>query len=39
MFRVIENARMTIGTKSASTLSTGYLNALEYARERVRGPT
>ncbi len=38
MFRVIEHARMTIGTKSAATLSTGYLNALEYARERVQGP-
>ncbi|MDH5520514.1 MAG: acyl-CoA dehydrogenase, partial [Acidimicrobiia bacterium] len=37
MFRVIENARMTIGTKSAATLSTGYLNALEYAKERVQG--
>ncbi len=37
MFRVIEAARMTIGTKSAATLSTGYLNALEYARERVQG--
>jgi alkylation response protein AidB-like acyl-CoA dehydrogenase len=38
MFRVIEAARMTIGTKSASTLSTGYLNALEYAQQRVQGP-
>lgn len=38
MFRVIENARMLIGVKSAATLSTGYLNALEYARERVQGP-
>ncbi len=37
MFRVIEHARMTIGTKSASTLSTGYLNALDYAKERVQG--
>jgi hypothetical protein len=37
MFRVIEHARMTIGTKSAATLSTGYLNALEYATERVQG--
>ncbi len=37
MFRVIEHARMTIGTKSAATLSTGYLNALEYAKERVQG--
>ncbi len=38
MFRVIEHARMTIGTKSAATLSTGYLGALEYARQRVQGP-
>jgi alkylation response protein AidB-like acyl-CoA dehydrogenase len=38
MFRVIEHARMTIGTKAASTLSTGYLNALAFARERVQGP-
>ncbi|HSJ27028.1 MAG TPA: acyl-CoA dehydrogenase [Acidimicrobiia bacterium] len=37
MFRVIENARMTIGMKSAATLSTGYLNALAYARERHQG--
>jgi hypothetical protein len=28
---------MTIGTKSAATLSTGYLNALEYAKERKQG--
>lgn len=38
MFRVIEAARMTIGTKSAATLSTGYLNALEHAKQRVQGP-
>jgi alkylation response protein AidB-like acyl-CoA dehydrogenase len=38
MFRVVEHARMTIGTKAAATLSTGYLNALQYARERVQGP-
>jgi alkylation response protein AidB-like acyl-CoA dehydrogenase len=37
MFTVIENARMTIGVKSAGTLSTGYLNALAYAKERVQG--
>jgi alkylation response protein AidB-like acyl-CoA dehydrogenase len=37
MFRVIETARMMIGTKSMGTLSTGYLNALEYAKERVQG--
>lgn len=38
MFRVIENARMMVGAKAISTLSTGYLNALEYAKERVQGP-
>ena len=37
MFKVIENARMTVGVKSSGTLSTGYLNALEYAKERVQG--
>ncbi|GJF09760.1 acyl-CoA dehydrogenase [Mycolicibacterium cyprinidarum] len=37
MFTVIENARMTIGVKGAGTLSTGYLNALAYAKERVQG--
>jgi hypothetical protein len=36
MFLVIEDARMLIGVKSAATLSTGYLNALDYARERVQ---
>ena len=38
MFQVIENARMMVGTKAIATLSTGYLNALEYARSRVQGP-
>jgi alkylation response protein AidB-like acyl-CoA dehydrogenase len=38
MFRVIEYARMMIGTKAMGTLSTGYLNALEYAKERKQGP-
>ncbi len=37
MFQVIENARMLVGTKAIATLSTGYLNALEYARTRVQG--
>ncbi len=37
MFTVIEHARMTIGVKSAGTLSTGYLNALAYAKERIQG--
>lgn len=37
MFQVIEYARMMVGTKAIGTLSTGYLNALEYAKERVQG--
>jgi alkylation response protein AidB-like acyl-CoA dehydrogenase len=37
MFRVIEYARMMVGTKAIATLSTGYLNALEYAKSRVQG--
>ena len=37
MFQVIENARMLVGTKAIATLSTGYLNALDYAKERVQG--
>ena len=38
MFQVIENARMFVGAKAISTLSTGYLNALAYAKVRVQGP-
>ena len=37
MFLVIEYARMMVGTKAIATLSTGYLNALEYAKNRVQG--
>ncbi len=37
MFEVIENARMMVGTKAIATLSSGYLNALEYAKTRVQG--
>jgi alkylation response protein AidB-like acyl-CoA dehydrogenase len=37
MFNVIEYARMLVGTKAIETLSTGYLNALEYAKIRVQG--
>ncbi len=36
MFKVIEYARMMVGTKAIATLSTGYLNALEYAKTRVQ---
>ncbi|MEC9466199.1 MAG: acyl-CoA dehydrogenase [Myxococcota bacterium] len=38
MFHVIEYARMGVGVKSAATLSTAYLNALEYTKDRVQGP-
>jgi alkylation response protein AidB-like acyl-CoA dehydrogenase len=38
MFKVIEFARMMVGTKAIATLSTGYLNALEYAKTRLQGP-
>ncbi|MGN6612112.1 MAG: acyl-CoA dehydrogenase [Angustibacter sp.] len=37
MFKIIEFARMMVGTKAIATLSTGYLNALDYAKERVQG--
>ena len=37
MFRIIEDARMMVGTKAIATLSSGYLNALAFARERVQG--
>ncbi len=38
MFHIVEHARMLVGTKAIATLSTGYLNALEYAKTRVQGP-
>ena len=37
MFTVIEHARMTVGVKAAGTLSTGYLNALAFAKQRIQG--
>ncbi|GLW12613.1 putative acyl-CoA dehydrogenase FadE [Microtetraspora sp. NBRC 13810] len=37
MFMIIEHARMMVGTKAIAALSTGYLNALAYARDRVQG--
>jgi alkylation response protein AidB-like acyl-CoA dehydrogenase len=36
MFHVLEDARMSIGAKSAATMSTAYLNALEFAKERIQ---
>ncbi len=38
MFEVVEYARMLVGTKAMATLSTGYLNALEYAKGRLQSP-
>ena len=38
MFTAIQYARMMVGIKSIGTLSTAYLHALEYARDRVQGP-
>src|SRR3954470_4210569 len=37
MFRIIEYARMFVGTKAIATLSAGYQVALEYAKNRVQG--
>ena len=37
MFKIIEYARMMVGTKAIATLSTGYLNALDYAKTRIQG--
>lgn len=38
MFKVIEYARMLVGVKAIETLSTGYLNAVDFARQRIQGP-
>ena len=37
MFKVIEFARMMVGTKAIATLSAGYLQALAYSKVRVQG--
>lgn len=37
IFNVMQFARMCVGTKAVAALSTGYLNALAYARLRVQG--
>ena len=36
MFQLIEHARMMVGTKAMATLSSGYLNALEFAKTRIQ---
>jgi len=38
MFKIIEYARMMVGTKAIATLSAGYQQALAYAKIRVQGP-
>ena len=37
MFEIIKQIRMLVGVKAMATLSTGYLNALDYAKSRVQG--
>jgi len=37
MFKIIEFARMMVGTKAIATLSAGYLQALSYAKVRIQG--
>ena len=37
MFKIIEFARMMVGTKAIATLSAGYQQALAYAKVRVQG--
>jgi len=37
MFKVIEFARMMVGTKAIATLSAGYMQALAYSKIRVQG--
>ena len=37
MFLIIEHARMMVGSKAIATLSSGYLNALDFAKNRVQG--
>jgi alkylation response protein AidB-like acyl-CoA dehydrogenase len=37
MFEIIKHVRMLVGVKAMSALSTGYLNALDYAKSRVQG--
>uniref|UniRef100_UPI00343F3885 acyl-CoA dehydrogenase n=1 Tax=Streptomyces hirsutus TaxID=35620 RepID=UPI00343F3885 len=37
MFHIVESARMMVGAKAIATLSTGYLNALDFAKSRIQG--
>ncbi|MEI7541177.1 MAG: acyl-CoA dehydrogenase [Actinomycetes bacterium] len=37
MFKVIEFARMMVGTKAIATLSAGYMQALAYSKSRIQG--
>lgn len=37
MFKIIEFARMMVGTKAIAALSAGYLQALSYAKTRIQG--
>ncbi|MBK9261719.1 MAG: acyl-CoA dehydrogenase [Polyangiaceae bacterium] len=39
MFRLMNGARILVGVQGIAVASTAYLNALDYARERLQGPS
>lgn len=39
MFKLMNGARILVGVQGIGVASTAYLNALEYARERLQGPS
>lgn len=39
MFRMMNGARILVGVQGVAVASTAYLNALDYARERLQGPS
>ncbi|HMY17846.1 MAG TPA: acyl-CoA dehydrogenase [Polyangium sp.] len=39
MFKLMNGARILVGVQGVGVASTAYLNALEYARERLQGPS
>ncbi len=39
MFRLMNGARILVGVQGVAVASTAYLNALDYARERLQGPS
>jgi alkylation response protein AidB-like acyl-CoA dehydrogenase len=39
MFRLMNGARISVGVQGVSVASSAYLNALQYAKERLQGPS